>query len=88
MISIVALFFGLSLWHRSREIQRDREVALRVAELRGRDVAEAESAFGEPAEVVFAASGWRLYIWKLPGMEITLKVDPASVVTETAWTPI
>ena len=88
MLSIVALFFGLSLRHRAREIRRDHELSLRVAELRGRDVAEAESAFGEPAEVVFAASGWRLYIWRVPGMEITLKVDPASVVTETASTPI
>lgn len=88
MISIVALFFGLSLRHRAREIRREAELAERVAALRGRDVAEAESAFGDPVEVVFAASGWRLYIWKLPEMEITLKVDPHSVVTETAWTLI
>lgn len=88
MISIVALFFVLSLRGRAREIRREHDLSLRVADMRGREVAHAKSAFGEPTEIVIAASGWRLYIWKLPEMEVTLKVDPANVVTETGWTPI
>ena len=88
MIAILALFFGLSLRRRAKEIERDQELSLRVAGMRGRNVADAKSAFGAPAEIVIASSGWRLYIWKLPEMEITLRVDPADVVTDAAWTPL
>jgi hypothetical protein len=82
MVLIVALFLGLSLRRRANEIGRERRIYEKTAALRGRDVTDAKSAFGEPVEIVFASSGWRLYIWRLEEMEVTATVDPASVVTD------
>lgn len=88
MIAIVALFFGVSLRGRARVLKREQELSLRVADMRGRNLADAKAAFGEPAEIIIASSGWRLYIWKVPEMEITLRIAPSDVVTDTAWTPL
>jgi hypothetical protein len=88
IVGIFALFFGISLRGRAKELKREQELSLRVAGMRGRSLADAKAAFGEPAEIVIAASGWRLYIWKLPEMEITLRVAPSDVVTDVNWTPL
>jgi len=82
LISILALFLCLSLWHRAREIQRENDVYEKAGALRGRKLDDAKLAFGEPTEIVISSSGWRLYIWKVNGMEVTVTVDPASVVTD------
>jgi hypothetical protein len=88
VLSIVALFFAISLRGRAKILRRESELSLKVADMRGRNLADAKAAFGEPAEIIIASSGWRLYIWKVPEMEITLRIAPSDVVTDTAWTPL
>lgn len=96
---IVAILYGIAVlrWAAKARRNRQREEKLNgmLEHLRGRKIQEATRDFGEPSEIVFGSSGARLYIWKEPAgpvlprgsgiVVITVKVDPADVVTEGSW---
>ena len=98
-ILIVAILYGIAVagWALKARRNRQREIQLNgmLAQLQGRKIQEATRDFGEPSEILFGSSGARLYIWKEPAgprlprgsgvVVITVKVDPADVVTESSW---
>lgn len=83
LIAIVAFFFALSIFQRWRRDRRDRANSSRALGLKGKKVQDARAWLGEPTEIVFGASGSRLYLWKLDEIEVVLTIGPDDTIMDT-----
>jgi hypothetical protein len=96
-VMLYAFVVGTALrraWLRRRDRRRAEWVSQRLAEMRGKPLAEAVSRFGSPFEVITGTER-SFYVWKSPPSEnfprgsglliVNVITDAAGQVTQSSW---